>query len=236
MRALLVLLAIVLSLTVLGACGSTDKVTSTSGTSSKQTTVAVASSNVPATVPTTPSPVPLGRYMNDGDKDEIGDPDKDNSHDEDNDPSLDYKRDDNNSYHDSDDGSVMSSYGHVASSADLRKIGAAVKRYYAMIAGGNGAYACTQVLPILARATTLDDGRLGPSYLLGSKSCIEVMRRLSRHYRGQLASPIAVTGARVKGAEALAELGSKTMPAGWITLQREHGVWKIAQLFGGALL
>lgn len=61
------------------------------------------------------------------------------------------------------------------------------------------------------------------------------MRRLVAHYRSLLAAPVIVTGVRAKGDEAFAEVGSERLPAGWTTLQREGGTWKIAQLVMGKL-
>jgi ketosteroid isomerase-like protein len=234
MKSMLALLATALLSAGAGACGSAhNNAGSTAGTASK--TVADAPA-VPWTTRTVPPPTPPGRYLNDGDYDHIGDPDRDNGADNDNDARLDYKRDDNNSYHDSDDGYTLSSSGKPASSPERRAVTAVVKRYYAAIARGDSASACSQVVPILATATPLDAGRLGPPYLHGAKTCSDVMSLLSRHFRTQLASPVEVTGVLVAGDRALALLGSKTMPAGWITVQRERGAWKIDQLFGGTLL
>lgn len=176
------------------------------------------------------------RLLNDGEKDAIGDADSDNAHDNDNDPSLDYQRDDNRDYHDKDDGRAGLPYGEMASASEARAISGIVKRYYTTLARGDSSSACMQVVPILAKATALDDGKLGPPYLRGSKSCAQVMRRLSEHYRSQLAVPVVVTGVRVKGDEAFAELGSERLLAGWTTLRREDGIWRMAQLFMGKLL
>lgn len=194
----------------------------------------------PALLPTgamkVPPPAAPGRYLNDGDKDHIGDADNDNGHDTDEDAFLDYKRDDNSSYHDSDDAEEFSSYGPQAGPRDLHAIAASVERYYATIARDNDTSACRQLVPLLATATVLDDGKLGPLYLRGATSCTDIMKRLARHFRHELSSPVTVTGATINANHALAELGSKTLPASFILLEREHGTWKIAQLFGGKVL
>jgi hypothetical protein len=225
------LISITLLSAGVSACGSADagdrSTNATSATSPSSATVSVTR--------TVPPPTPQGIYLNDGDKDHIGDPDRDNSDDNDKDAGEDYKRDDNNSYHDSDDTYAVSQFGNVSSPTVRREVTTLVDRYYHAIARNDSATACSLVLPILATATPLDAGKLGPSYLHGAKTCTQIMSLLSKHFRAQLHPLPVVTGVRNQGANATAELGSRKMPAGWITAQLEHGKWRIAQLFGGAL-
>jgi hypothetical protein len=177
-----------------------------------------------------------GGYLNDGDYDHTGDLDGDNNADVDNDPLWDYKTkpDDNSSYHDADDSSAVP-YRHAASRADRQAITVAVKRYYAAMASTDGALACSHLLRSLAKALPLDYGKLGPAYLRGAKTCSAVVVRVAAQSRGQLAAPIAVTDVRVEGGHALALVGSKTMPASSLALERERGVWRIGGLVGNAL-
>jgi hypothetical protein len=53
--------------------------------------------------------------------------------------------------------------------------------------------------------------------------------------QAELIGPVAVTGVRVSGSEALALLGSATMPASDIFVRREAAGWKINEVFGGPL-
>ncbi len=228
MKAMLALLALALLSADVSACGSANAgSTSTKATKTDTSTVSITRTVPPST--------PRGIYLNDGDKDHIGDPDRDNSDDTDNDASKDYKRDDNNSYHDSDDTYALSQYGNVSSPTVRRAVTALVDRYYGAIARGDSATACSLVVPILATATPLDAGKLGPSYLHGAKTCAQVMSLLHKHFQTQLHPLPVVTGVRNRGESAMAELGSRKMPSGWITAHLEHGTWRIAQLFGGAV-
>ncbi|HTA96910.1 MAG TPA: hypothetical protein VK730_04640 [Solirubrobacteraceae bacterium] len=237
MRVTLVLAVLGLALLSvgIGACGGSTKAGDTiTGATSGQAVAASPPSSTVAVTRTVPPPA-RGVYLNDGDRDPLGDEDGDNSKDDDNDPQLDYQQETNNSYHDSDDTHILSVYGKPAASAVRDAVTKVVDRYYAAITADDGALACSLALPILATATPLDAGKLGPDYLHGAKTCTQVMSLLSKHFRTQLRTPVVVTGVRNNGEDALAELGSKTMPAGWITLQSEHGTWRIAQLFGGPL-
>jgi ketosteroid isomerase-like protein len=140
----------------------------------------------------------------------------------------------NSGYRDADDGTSFS-YAHTANAADEQTIAATVKRYYAIAAAGDGQRACSMLMPSLVRAVPLDYGRLGPPYLRGAKTCRTVLALLFRHLHSGLSAPIAVTGVLVDGDHAYALLGSAKTPAGYITLQREHGAWKIAVLLGGGM-
>jgi hypothetical protein len=173
-------------------------------------------------------------YLNDGDHDHIGDPDRDNNDDDDKDAYLDYKPDDNGSYNDSDDGSVLA-YGDAPSAAEARKIAIAVTRYQAAAAAVDGAAACRQLTASLANAVALDYGRFGAPYLRRGKTCARVMALLFRHFHRQLAESMLITSVRVRGARAIALLGSKDRPASYIPTEREGAVWKIAQVLGSPL-
>jgi hypothetical protein len=176
------------------------------------------------------------RYLNDGDHDPIGDEDGDNNADNDNDVSLDYKpvTNEGGNYHDADD-SMTLAYGHAAGPVDTRAVAALVKRYYAAAAAGDGKGACSMLLPSLAKAAPEDYGEFGPQYLRGGKTCEAVLSLLFEHFHNTLTAPVGVTGVRVEGNQAHALVGSATMSASYITLQRERGVWALNELLGNTL-
>jgi hypothetical protein len=176
-------------------------------------------------------------YLNDGDHEREGDADGDNTADNDKDPSLDYLPSDqrpheNSRYHDTDDKGYLTS-GYAPGGAEERAVAALVDRYYAAGTAGDGARACSMLLPSLAGAVPSDYGQApGPAYLRGGKTCAAIMALLFRHYRRQLAGPTTVTGVRVENGQTYALLGSTTMPASAIIVQSEGGSWKVAQLLG----
>jgi hypothetical protein len=235
MKSPLALLAIALLGLGATACGGTGK---GAHAASQSTATAVTSGGAPAMA--VPSAISSQRYLNDGDAEKVNDGDMDNRNgnheDHDADSSEEYEETyDNNRYHDSDDSSILA-YGHAAGAAKKRAIAAAVKRYYMAAAAGDGATACSMLVSSIARAAPEDYGQApGPAYLRGAKTCAAVMSLLFKHDHSQLTGMIAVTGVRVEGNQARALLGSTTMPAGYISVERERGAWKIDALLGGAL-
>jgi hypothetical protein len=228
MRYLLALFAIALISVVATACGGADKPV---GSSFSRPSLAGNTPKRGISYDTHQS----GPYRNDGDQDLIGDEDGDNRNDNDNDAPWDYKSEvnENGYYHDADDATRLK-FGHNAGEADRRAITALVKRYYAGAAAGDGQTACSILIPSLAYAVPLDYGKLGPAYLRAGKTCRAVMALFFKHSHDELSAPVAVTGVRIDGNHALALLGSSTMPAGYITLQRDHRVWTVNELLGGA--
>ena len=153
----------------------------------------------------------------DGDEYEDGDPDSD--------ASLAPK-----SYHDSDDDAITG-FGSPANTADSDAIAAQVKRYYSALTAGLGRKACALMLPGLANTLAESyGGPGGPGYLHGANSCAAVVALAAAHLRRELAGVVQVTGVRVDGAQAYALVGSTTMPAGYIQVRREAGIWKISAL------
>jgi hypothetical protein len=182
------------------------------------------------------APASTAGYLNDGDKDMIGDADSDNGHDNDHDNSEDHKLDDNGRYHDGDDRAVAR-FGHRASAADRRAVTTAVKRYYAVATSGDGEKGCSMLRPSVAKAVPEDYGygSAGPSYLHAGKTCPQVMTLLFRNLHAQLVDPVEVTGVRISGNQAVALLGSKRMPAGDISIAHQGGAWKIGSIMGTPL-
>jgi hypothetical protein len=226
---LLALLATALLAVCFNACGGTDKPAGSGSQVASNTTGGGGSAKASSGGTST------GPLLNDGDNDEIGDGDGDNSADNDNDPKLDYKPDENNRYYDPDDRDLLA-YGRTATVAEGRAIAAIVRRYFKAAAMENGVAACAQLTPRLGGAVLSDYGQHGPSYLRSGRTCAEVMGLMFMHNHSELAAPIAVTGVRMIGSLiALALLGSRTMPAGYITVHREGGAWKIAQVLNGKI-
>jgi hypothetical protein len=216
------------------ACGKTSGGVTVSH---RDSTSPATNTGAPAYSPTTTvnrSPASTQRYLNDGDHDHVGDADNDNSNDNDADASLDYKPDDSRAYQDNDDSSSLA-YGQPASAAQTRTLTALVKRYYATAAKDDGAGACSQIGPDLAKAVPLDYGKLGASYLHGGKTCSAVMVLLFKHFHRELAGQVHVTSVRVQAESAVAFLGSRTMSASQIPLVREGPTWRIAALLGSPL-
>lgn len=117
-----------------------------------------------------------------------------------------------------------------------REISAVVSRFYAAAAQGNGAQACSLLLPSLAAATPVDyGGSVGPSYLRGGKTCTEIMSRLFKYARAQLAGSIKVTEVRTVSNRAYVLLQSKTLPYPYITVMKYRDTWKVTNLIGATL-
>jgi hypothetical protein len=176
-------------------------------------------------------------YLNDGDNDPANDNDPDNHEgnatDDDSDAPEDNMRPENNRYHDKDDD--VAAYGPSANAADKRAIATLVKLYYAAGVAGDGAKACAMMDSVLAQTVPEDYGKPpGPIYLRGN-SCPAVMVRLFKRSRAKLEDDFEVTDVRMSGDHAFVLLGSKTMPASGLFVQREHGVWKMDALIGGPL-
>jgi hypothetical protein len=176
------------------------------------------------------------RYLNDGDKDLIGDYDGDNSYDTDKDNWEDHRAEDNSYYHDVDDRGIVG-LGRPATPSELQGIAAFVHRYYALAAAGNGATACRLVIPNLRRSAVEDygAGSAGPSYLRSARTCTGVMDAVFSHSHGEISNRFQVSEVRLQGNGGYALMGSKTGPASYISLQRVGGHWMSAVLIGGPL-
>jgi len=178
------------------------------------------------------------RNDNDDDNARTGDSDEDgdNNKDKDKDSRTDYKSNNNSSYHDGDD-EILIGLGHAASVAEGRRVAAVVRRYYTAAAAADGKEACRLMYPVLAKAIPEDEGKApGPADIRGT-TCPVVMSKVFKHLPSNekdLAT-VKVTEVRIDGDEAHALLGSKTMPASFIILQRDGRAWKVDMLLGRAL-
>ncbi|HEV3095305.1 MAG TPA: hypothetical protein VGY30_12455 [Solirubrobacteraceae bacterium] len=230
-----VLSAIALA-SVLCACGGGDRAANSAQHTSSVAAL-LSSGPVKYVSHTAPPPgSPYARYLNDADNDPIGDEDPDNRRDDDNDASWDYQPEtnENKEFRDGDDASVVV-FGHAASGSELQVFTAMVKRYYAAAARGDARTVCPMILPSLIVAMPLDEGRWGPAYLHGAKTCQTVMTRIFKHFHHELSAPVAVTAVRVDGVRALVFLGSTTMPASYVPLLRERGAWVVEGLTANRL-
>jgi hypothetical protein len=129
----------------------------------------------------------------------------------------------------------IQTFGNEAGEAEKQAVTATVKRYYAAVAAGNGASACSLLSSGLAKSITQS---LGRSAALRGKGCAGILALLFKHRPGQSAASLAeieVTGVRIKGDRGFALLRSKAMHSGEITVDREAGAWKIGALIGGSL-
>jgi hypothetical protein len=192
----------------------------------------------PPNLPGVPGSLP---FIGDSDIDQVGDTDTDNNNDNDHDRSQDYKRTPPKSYLDGDDRSILG-FGDPAKKGERQAVTQVVKRYFAVAAAANGARACMMLQPRLEMAVVKDyGGAAGPTYLRGAKTCPEVMSRFFRHVHDELTGTIEVTSVRVlggpreEGAKAEALLGSDTLPASYVTLERIKGVWRIEGLLSSEL-
>jgi hypothetical protein len=234
MRPLLASLAIALLGVSLGACGGSGKGAGSASQTSSKTAATAAMGDAPAPGASTTPAAAAGSFMGDEDDDESasnqtpGDSSKDNDADFDNDTIK------NKGYYDGDDGAIRG-FGHAAIAAERRAIAALVKRYYAAAAASDGAKACPLINSALEEAIPEDYGQPpGPAYARG-KTCAVVMSKLFEHAHSQLAGAFEVTGVRVEGREARALLGSRAVPASFVSVKRERGAWKIGALLGEPL-
>jgi hypothetical protein len=180
-----------------------------------------------------PPPEPgTAHLLNDGDNDHIGDPDRDNKRDTDHDAYYDYKPNDNHRYRDSDD-ALFIPRGAPPGAADRRAIIALIKRYYALARSGQGREACHLLAPSLRNADMVQFGRYGPRYLRGAFRCPAVLGRIFAHRHREMTAGVTVTSVRiVSPGHAFVLIGSRAMPASYITPIRLGGKWVLDELLG----
>ncbi len=124
-------------------------------------------------------------------------------------------------------------YGQPASAADEHAVAALVRRYYAAAAVDDGAKACALIYSIFKESIPEDYGQSpGPPGLRG-KTCATVMTKLFKQRHSRRVSDLAalrVTGVRVRGRKGFALLALSTPGKRYISLEREHGTWRIDAL------
>jgi hypothetical protein len=211
-RSLLVLLSAGLVSAGIAACGSNKSTTPPPTTQ----TAAAASHNGGAVGGPIAKPLSgraVGRYLKDFDNDGPGDPARGGR--------------------DHDDNEILARFGHPTSPAEARAITAVVERYYAVARAGDGRKACAMMLPSVAEGTALNFGQYGYSYASKAKTCQSAASLIFKHLHHRLSAPVVAMNVIVNGEHAYVLLGSTTMPAGFITLQRWHGAWIMSEPITG---
>lgn len=131
----------------------------------------------------------------------------------------------------------ISVYGHEAVGSERQLIVGIVDRYYAALVRGDGATACSLLLPGFEKAVPEDYGKApGPPALRG-KTCVAVMSKLARNAEGQSVADLAatkVTGVRVRGSTGFVQLSSPIMSTGEIAIARVGSSWRLQTLLGRA--
>jgi hypothetical protein len=134
---------------------------------------------------------------------------------------------------DGDDSEILAGLGHPASGAQAGATVAVVKRYYAAAVAGSGRRACSMLVPVARRAMTAEFGRFGYPYARNAKTCQQTLDSVFKHLRHVLSAPVAAMNVIVNGDQANVLIGSKTMPAALVRLQRWHGAWLVDEPVGG---
>ena len=133
----------------------------------------------------------------------------------------------------------IDAYGRDAAGAERQQIVDLVKRYYAAIVAGEGATACSLLIPALASSAAEDYGQApGPPGLRG-KTCRVVLSKLSRNVSGQppaALKAVKVTGVRVRGDRGFVQLSSPAMPTGEIGIEHLGASWRLEALIGRACM
>ena len=109
---------------------------------------------------------------------------------------------------------------------------AAVKHYYAVLAAGDYATACTL---LSSSMSSLIVKGLGRSPSLRGKGCAGILSLFLDPHAGASLGAVQVTGVRVKQDRGFALLRSAQIPAGEIPVQREGGAWKMGGVIGSPL-
>jgi len=145
--------------------------------------------------------------------------------------SLNHNNDrDNDGDHNNDDASVLD-YGHPADAADQRASVALVMGYFAAAAAGDGARACSLLIPFIAESVPENAGHT-PS--LRGKTCATVMSKLFGQRHAMFAeknASLKVLDVRIEGDKALAVLNFTAIPEVRQMIERRiGGTWKILDL------
>jgi hypothetical protein len=179
--------------------------------------------------------IPPGqRFRGDGDADNPGDIDGNGDIDPE-DSDSDYPVPESYRFPDTDDRATFR-YGHSPNVAERAAISGVLKRYYAAATAGEGAVACSLMVPSFARSIPEDYGQgAGPSYLRGGKTCAAVMSMLFGHSHEELAETVYIAEVRVEHATAQAVLTSRKMRASSISLTHSAGSWKVQALLAQPL-
>ncbi len=127
-------------------------------------------------------------------------------------------------------------FGHPASPSDRRAIVNLIERYYAAMLAADGARGCQLILASIAESAYEDDVHEpgAPAYMLGAKTCPEIMTRLYTHYHLVLAAELPkldVYSVRLEEHHGFAFMRFGKLPERKISVQREGGAWKMSQVY-----
>jgi hypothetical protein len=111
-------------------------------------------------------------------------------------------------------------------------VASVVKRYYAALAAGNDATACTLLSSGMSRLIVQ---QLGQSPSLRAKGCSGILSVLVSRQAAAAQATVEVIGVRIKKDRGFALLRSKQIPPAEIPVEREGGVWKLDAVGGSAL-
>jgi hypothetical protein len=135
------------------------------------------------------------------------------------------------------DDELVRDYGHAVGGGEQRAVAALLGRFYAAVAAGDGAGACSLLYGPLTRAPGLyraipkaDAPAPGSPLLRGN--CAQVATLLFGIERPELAEhgrPQLVE-ARVSGDRGIAVIGFASAPERQLPLRRDGGTWKVAAL------
>jgi hypothetical protein len=126
-------------------------------------------------------------------------------------------------YYDGDEKEIRS-YGQPAGAADAAAIATLVRRYYAAAAVSDARTACALTYYITLESLP-ERFASGPLWLKSAHTCHEVFGRLFAQFHHQLTEPPVVTAARVRGNNADAFVGFRTLGAGYVALHRQGAAW-----------
>ncbi|MGN6372804.1 MAG: hypothetical protein ACTHM1_07415 [Solirubrobacteraceae bacterium] len=145
----------------------------------------------------------------------------------------------NNTALDKDD-SFITTFGHAASPSERRKITDLVTRYYAAIASGDGATACSLLFFVFVESAAETYGQTSTDATAGrGKSCASVMSKVFGESRAQLTAEnraLKVMAVRIQHRRAWVLLRFSPDSVRRLILYREGSSWKVGEALDGELV
>lgn len=123
-------------------------------------------------------------------------------------------------------------YGHLAGASEQAVVARVVKTYYAALSSGHEVAACGL---LTARLQHLLARSIARSPLLHGKGCVGAFKLIFGHRTAAVSPTVTVTGVRVGGDRGYALFSTQAIPSAQISVEREHGAWKIGTLIGSPL-
>lgn len=131
------------------------------------------------------------------------------------------------------DDNHISTYGHAASGLERREIAALARNYLAAVVSHDGARACALMYSTLAETVPVNYGRPPGAPKWRGSTCAVVMSKIfadPREAQVRELRGVRVTGVRVRGRFGFVQTAALAMPAGELSIEREHGRWRIVTL------